>query len=72
MNVHATMRMAAAGAGSYDPAEWVQIRLSMMDTILPWQDPDGAFVSLTEDATGRDITVDWHANPVGYSVSWPI
>lgn len=44
MNVHTALRMVAG----YNPAKWVQIRLSMMDTVLPWRDPDAVFVSATD------------------------
>lgn len=59
MNVQTVMRMAAAGGG-YDPAEWVQVRLSMMDTVAPWRDLDGVFVSLVEDATGWTLTTNYN------------
>lgn len=56
MNIHTTMLLAAAGASSYDQNTWIPVQHALMDSTLPWQDPDGVFVSLvTSGATWTPI-----------------
>lgn len=74
MNIHTTMLLAASNLGD-DPNSWVQVRHSMMDSTLPWQDPDGVFVGLVESAAGWTPTLDYNGaggvnNSFSTMVAW--
>lgn len=54
------MLLAAAGVSGYVETDWVGVELSMMDSTLPWRDPDGAFVGLSTAGPTWTITVNYN------------
>lgn len=60
MNAPTAMLLAAAGFSGYVETDWVGVELSMMDSTLPWRDPDGAFVGLSTTGPTWTITVNYN------------